>query len=180
MLVLSSCGGDEAGDDEITIGGATTSATSTPTDDAGSIRTSYPGLEITELPAVDDEYGPALETYVAFEEGRRRMYETTRVGPLVRRNASPPVEDQMRAIARSFRDADSRLVGTNVLEVDAAESSDTMLALAVCSDTASMEVESAGTREPLEGDPRTMIDVTLTAAGGVWLVTDYTWTEDSC
>lgn len=186
VLGLAGCGDNGADDTAPTpsIGESSKAGepTSEPAPGPGAIPTSFPevGLEITDLPKLDDAYHDALVAFVDFERGRRATLNEAKLNPLLSDNAAGRVVEKFQGTVDYLQANNSHYRGDVTTEVVEAETKPGVLWLETCTDGTGLRIVENGQPTPVSGEPRLSARIVVTDVDGTWLVTDDTSLEGSC
>lgn len=147
-----------------------------------ALATDYPdvGLEFTSLPEVKGAKRAALETYVDFEQGQRKLSRTAELNSMITDNAAPSVEDSMQATIDWLNQNKTRYDGTARIDVSFEGMSAGTAVLDLCIDAKGLSLVTDGQKRPVEGRERGRSQVSVTNAGGAWQVTNYSDLDESC
>lgn len=147
-----------------------------------AIPTSYPdvGLEFTSLPKVKGAKRAALETYVAFERGQRKLSRTASMNPLITKNAAPSAQQPLQNAIDWMHSNDTRYDGTARIDVSFEGAGAATATLNLCIDATDLALVTDGQKRPVEGRQRSASRVSLSNGGGTWLLTAYESLDESC
>lgn len=153
------------------------------TDAPDAIPSSYPevGLEFSDLPQPRGTKREALEAYVAYERGLRKLSRTAKPNAMITDHATQPLITTMESTVDYLRSNSIRYQGTADIAVSFVGNSARATVLEVCIDGTDLELVQNGSTKPINGPGRLPGRVVVTSNGQAWLVTQYdTEEEQSC
>lgn len=163
--------------DEPTAGDAADPDTSETSETSGEIDYPDEGVDLVDPPELEGVYQEALQTYVAFERGRRLAAREREVGRLLTFNATARVADPYRA-ALAAHDGGS-YDGDVAIEFLAAKPRDSVLVLDICVDATALLVPD-GAPTQLGEATRSPQRIEVSNIVGPWRVTAAESVDGSC
>lgn len=137
------------------------------------------GVTVTDLPQLEGAYATALQTYVDFEEGRRRVARTGEMNTQLSFSAVGAIGRRYRQAAQELAGAGETYGGEVVVEVLDVRTRDTVMTIDLCVDATGLEVPD-GAPELLGRAGRVPERVTVANLEGPWRVTRAEPVAGSC
>lgn len=148
----------------------------------GEIPTDYAedGVVFEPFPELEGPARPAVEAYVDFERGIRRVYRGADPESLLTESGAP---DLAEGIASSARDAVRRgeeYRGLLRVSVDVERAAPRLVALELCLDQSELRLFQDGESGSVPGPTRASVQVIVSGVDGQWRVTEYGPLDGGC